>query len=790
MKIKIFIFILIFLLSFCYSLVSKNKILYAYNSDPQDYGITNHLIFSKVLEAPDSMLRLNIGYNTFLVSDENENFYVSKNTGFYKFDEWGNYICSSDSGTNFQPLSNLVVEDTKIYAVSKNWPYYFYVFNTSDCSMEKKIKLYDNGESTPPSDQSIVSDILLSKDAKHIVFFSYYLARVYNYSISTQELRFDNVKTQSENPIILKNYFKQAGENLNESTFYNVDQHTGEIFVFDNANPSTFIDEYFFRGEYAGYSALSSGNDIPFGFNGKSIVTLFNKYLCSYPLQNAPDMFCKEFIHSSNSEIKMSTPIVSLLSAQDENIFLFRGKIENSTAKYYLLKYNSALEEENSVQLFGLNLGGLLVDGLNSVVATSDKIYAFDKNLDSIFTFDLDAPVKGTTYDAFIPDILGAGDSDVPQITPTPSQAIPNYYFPLNLYRTSAISVTPKGNFYVFQQYTTANYKILTKVFKFKGDKKVVVDPCPLNIYCNSTPKHHPVIFIHGLGGSYKNWFDEKTGVLRTAVLNKYREDDPEFPDSWAHAYSYGYDFNGDYNYQGKIEDISSNLHFEVARLSQESLAVGGDGKVDLIGYSLGGLVARHYILEKTGYPGEQNLEGVDHQVGKLILIASPVNGSSLLGGISSLEPGIRDIVVSAINKGLSNFQNRSMDITRDVGKQLSADSAYLGKISRLSLPDDIKYYRDYGNVRLRYGYSLFGMSVNFTRNLGDFAVYPDDTVLANATFSSSYLEENSLGVFVTIHDGKLELGFDSLPEIIITNHLLLPENPEIIKSVLEQLTN
>ncbi|MBP7859677.1 hypothetical protein KA001_01795, partial [Patescibacteria group bacterium] len=72
---------LVFLfLSFILYLLSFNPVF------ASDYGITNTLIFSKILDNTPNIDRQLIGDNYFLVSDENENFYVESVYGFYKFD--------------------------------------------------------------------------------------------------------------------------------------------------------------------------------------------------------------------------------------------------------------------------------------------------------------------------------------------------------------------------------------------------------------------------------------------------------------------------------------------------------------------------------------------------------------------------------------------------------------------------------------------------------------------------------------------------------------------------------
>ena len=132
-------------------------------------------------------------------------------------------------------------------------------------------------------------------------------------------------------------------------------------------------------------------------------------------------------------------------------------------------------------------------------------------------------------------------------------------------------------------------------------------------------------------------------------------------------------------------------MHFDIPRLSNENLIAGGNGKVTLIGYSLSGLIAKHYLLEKTGYPWEQNLN-VDTKINKVIFIASPINGNSVLLGLDQLNPALRPLVIKTINKTISFYQNKEMGITKDVGDQLCSNSQYLNGALQCELPQEVEY--------------------------------------------------------------------------------------------------
>jgi len=92
------------------------------------------------------------------------------------------------------------------------------------------------------------------------------------------------------------------------------------------------------------------------------------------------------------------------------------------------------------------------------------------------------------------------------------------------------------------------------------------------------------------------------------------------YSQDWFLSYSYtGTDAKtSGYNNQGTIEDVSLGMEQAVATLSASHKAAGGDGQVDLLGYSLGGLVIREYL---AAHPNNHNI----HQA---VTIASPHQGA------------------------------------------------------------------------------------------------------------------------------------------------------------------
>ena len=134
----------------------------------------------------------------------------------------------------------------------------------------------------------------------------------------------------------------------------------------------------------------------------------------------------------------------------------------------------------------------------------------------------------------------------------------------------------------------------------------------------NSPPKFHPVIFVHGLGGS-PSAFDGSEDQSRNYVKLL---TDLGYPSDYIYLYSYGYKEDGRggryYNYQGDIREIAQGMEVAVATLSDRYKAQGGDGKVDIVAHSLGNLVTRQYLLTHKD----------NHKIRRYVGVGAPFKGA------------------------------------------------------------------------------------------------------------------------------------------------------------------
>ncbi|MBM4402679.1 MAG: hypothetical protein FJ044_05545, partial [Candidatus Cloacimonetes bacterium] len=213
--------------------------------------------------------------------------------------------------------------------------------------------------------------------------------------------------------------------------------------------------------------------------------------------------------------------------------------------------------------------------------------------------------------------------------------------------------------------------------------------------------KHHPAIFIHGLGGYPTDW---TTGDKRV-YFDTLKAEPYNYPEDYLATYAYAdADGNPDtYDYQGDVTKISADLETYVNALSQKHLADGGDGKVDLVGFSLGGIVAREYLNTHRG----------NHKIRKLITIGSPHQGvylmsfESIFNAIPIFGEHLRNAFVDFVNNTLLAYlglaSGQPVDINAPAPQQLIPGSWFLQKLNDLSIiPTEPSYNTVYGNIDAR----------------------------------------------------------------------------------------
>lgn len=723
-----------------------------------------------------------------IISDENENFYLKTQRGFNKYNSNGELVFELILLNNYTQLSNLVYSNGSILFINKTKPGYLHIINAIESTVIAPVlrSLGEGGsisvENTQSSencqtaliktletefcltssenyksielineedfDKNTISSIFgfsnigLDKSGNYLYFASHNPPRAFKYNLSLDKISFFNLY-DGDNTYVLGAHVSAPVALEDSAVLFSTNKGYIQKFINENIAAKIFTEKYI--NEYALLN-LRSDYTVPITVSKNHAYYLFDKYICRFGLSRGVNDLCEFYTFAESRE---GGPYITNISNFEDSVFVGFSKKYSSTVKTGLQMVGDNLNRVWDVGVYLLNRGGI-TGFKHGVLVTGEGFSAYDFEGNLLSTYE---PTK-------------------------PSDS--------GLLISSTFSPTVKNNYYVYYARLDNDGDKYHYIYKFEGPGAEKQE-CQLLYYCESIPLHRPVIFIHGLGGNYEQWFNGQRAKLRDAVLEDYRKTDPEFPDQWAHAYSYGINFNQNYDYQGKIEDISTNMHTVVSQLANESQLAGGDGKVDIVAYSLGGLVARHYILEKTGFPGEQNLN-VDHKIGKLILIASPVNGSSYLQKINQLETNSleRKILTELLNKSINVVREEKVDIRDDIGKQLYFSSPYLKDVNNSYLPKDIEYFRSYVNLIFSLDYSLFGKTFSKSLEVGDGVIFPVDTDLASATLTGDFkLQKYAINLSVTGSGLAADFDYSSMVDLYHTNY---PSHPYNISRVLNYL--
>ncbi len=266
---------------------------------------------------------------------------------------------------------------------------------------------------------------------------------------------------------------------------------------------------------------------------------------------------------------------------------------------------------------------------------------------------------------------------------------------------------------------------------------------------------HHPLILIHGLGGRPEDW--EIGGV--TAFLVERGGYDRK----WIRLFDYGtVTENGEtrYNYQGDICQIAHRLDddprlpdtfpFQVDRLSRESVAHGGPAQVDIVTFSMGGVVARYYLGQRQEDAWGTRYRG---NVRKLIQIGAPNLGVDWIGLYNHHLRGswIWRVVVQLSKRGVIPI-NLASDVERMQAKlralhttatdrvldahdqpisadgiatqQIAPDSEFLAAINRPGqMPGEVEYACIFGDLVAAFRLRIPAMTVQTEFSMGDLLV-------------------------------------------------------------------
>ncbi len=332
--------------------------------------------------------------------------------------------------------------------------------------------------------------------------------------------------------------------------------------------------------------------------------------------------------------------------------------------------------------------------------------------------------------------------------------------------------------------------------------------------------KPHPVILIHGLGGRPEDW--QVSGMVDFLV--KEGGFDPQF----VRLFDYGYTKTHGipkYNYQGNIVDIAHRLSddphliesypFQVDRLSRESTAAGGPEKVDIVAYSVGGLIARYYLARDNPDHNGTHYRG---HVGTLVEIAVPNLGCDWLAFYDKVLKQSRvwrlimlldrlhllpaDIApdIWAARAMIAQMSMRTLAAVNEAhGQPLSLESpaAWQSRPNSLFMkwlnrsaktPKDIRHCCIHGNFVLQLDLNILRRKWKQCFSFGDFAVTAKSATTIPGARPVLHRFEKRCQLTVREMDAAALLEDQALLEPPRYSHVRLNDQPDVQRAVLEML--
>lgn len=304
-------------------------------------------------------------------------------------------------------------------------------------------------------------------------------------------------------------------------------------------------------------------------------------------------------------------------------------------------------------------------------------------------------------------------------------------------------------------------------------------------------PKHHPVIFVHGLGGHAYDW--EAGGNKEDYKIKlgaKYAADDPAFLPEWLLSYNYtGVDAKtGGYNNQGTIEEVSLGMEQAVATLSAQHKAAGGDGQVDLLGFSLGGLVIREYLATHS----------TSHNIHQAVTIASPHQGAYVadirkIADAFGFNPVTKQYVISLM-QSIGEVAQINVDPGKPVVEELYPDSDYVKNLRLINIDSPPIFDTIAGSISIKFKQRLFGRDFTFIPlDMGDL-IMSEQSATTITPLIPNYIVPFSQDITVPLRfsrDGGF-IGLDvSIPYLsaIRYRHLEISQQQDVVNKVTDLLS-
>lgn len=280
----------------------------------------------------------------------------------------------------------------------------------------------------------------------------------------------------------------------------------------------------------------------------------------------------------------------------------------------------------------------------------------------------------------------------------------------------------------------------------------------------------HPVLLIHGLNSYPDMWQDAAHNNDYFALLKSWG-----YPDNYVSTYHYsgvGVGKNG-YNNQGDIPVMAAGMRNAIMQLHNASLARGGDGLVDIVCHSMGGLIARQYLKE---FPD-------DSYLGKVVSIGTPYQGSWLMDANSRL--GVLKQPLDSSLEDLLKPYGFNLSVNNLAEIEMTPNSSILNGFNTLRAYQNIQYYTLYGSIKFKYTESIFDLHLH-----SDTLDFGDGVVLENSASMVSSNQVSTRIPFATteIHDVPLVLSGFGVTYSLITDFKNVMSEPYFHNNLTRQL--
>ena len=232
-----------------------------------------------------------------------------------------------------------------------------------------------------------------------------------------------------------------------------------------------------------------------------------------------------------------------------------------------------------------------------------------------------------------------------------------------------------------------------------------------------------------------------------------------------------------DFDDNSTLTTLSQKLKTKVLSLAQKNLSDWGEGKVDLVGYGLGGLVAERYLLDNPA----------DHHVRRLVTIGTPFKGTGRMdfAAFTLSNSPLGKWLAQKYPQGWQDIVSPSFNAIHAATKSLA--DGFPDKTP----PSDVAYYALAGNIEATYQQPLFHFQINKREDLGDLLIPfdgPSPGWIPSDNFYSFPQPVKFTGSVVQ-SSSSVSLPFNTETDISPSLHGNLTQNPQIISRIKELLT-